>query len=658
LGDSNRLRLLLIAVFLVILGGFAPDCGAAAISAVWANDGHDKVTKDELRLSEGADVCNAVWDGNTVRIFGAKNEVVSFNLVIEAAGGKAKDISVELDRLEGPGGATITSREASGEGVFDYTGRNIELFYVRYLQIIGVSRLAYMPDYDERHVPERFRLPYTMPKGRSSGTFEQRPDAYKYYPDIAVPLELEGDFTIPAKSNQSIWVDVYIPDDFPKGRYKGEVAIRQGADALKRVPVVLEVLPFALPDRFHAKTMVWLNEPDINHRYTGVRWSDSGAATPDKRKVMQTVWYRHQQMAKRHRVSLISDGVEFFRKVGMTHWKHVFSGDLFSAERGYDGPGQVMPGDVYSAGTYGSWRSLKSWDEKSREDMWKNTDRIESYFQEEYPEVARFLYLLDEPSSKSFDRVEKWARWVDENPGPGKNLDTLCTTSLVNIRNHMPSVDIGFEIWGEEDAGREASRVTRKLGKPVMTYNGWRPSAGTFMIEDDGVALRVNGWIQFKHDIDRWFYWASTNYRNPSFVNSETNVFEKAATFGRIRERVHRKYGETGNGYGNGDGVLFYPGTDTVYPEESYGVHGPIASLRLKLWRRGLQDYEYLRLAGYKNPAAVDELVAEMVPVSLWELGVTDKNDPTYVHADISWSTDPDNWEAARRKLADIILTQ
>ena len=39
----------------------------------------------------------------------------------------------------------------------------------------------------------------------------------------------------------------------------------------------------------------------------------------------------------------------------------------------------------------------------------------------------------------------------------------------------------------------------------------------------------------------------------------------------------------------------------------------------------------------------------------LWEYGVEDPGDPTWVLTDISWSTDPDDWEAARAELADII---
>jgi hypothetical protein len=39
----------------------------------------------------------------------------------------------------------------------------------------------------------------------------------------------------------------------------------------------------------------------------------------------------------------------------------------------------------------------------------------------------------------------------------------------------------------------------------------------------------------------------------------------------------------------------------------------------------------------------------------MWENGVSDPADPTWVMAPISWSCNPDVWEATRTQLADII---
>ena len=154
--------------------------------------------------------------------------------------------------------------------------------------------------------------------------------------------------------------------------------------------------------------------------------------------------------------------------------------------------------------------------------------------------------------------------------------------------------------------------------------------------------------------IDRWFFWEGTYYNNFQGNTGQTNVFQTAQTFGGFDE-VDAIFGETGWNYSNGDGVLFYPGTDLVYPEESYGVSGPFASLRLKHWRRGIQDVEYLVMAAAIDPARVQQILDEMIPTVLWEYGVEDPSDPSWVLTDISWPTDPDVWEAMRAELASII---
>ena len=50
-------------------------------------------------------------------------------------------------------------------------------------------------------------------------------------------------------------------------------------------------------------------------------------------------------------------------------------------------------------------------------------------------------------------------------------------------------------------------------------------------------------------------------------------------------------------GYIHGDGVLIYPGEERLHPDEDRGIAGPIATVQLANFRRGLQDHQYLTLA-------------------------------------------------------------
>jgi hypothetical protein len=627
-----------------------PPDGPPSALGIWANTGEDKVTRDDLRAAAGgaAAVVNSAWDGARVKLFGARNEVVSFNLVLEAAAGNVGGVSVTLESLAGPGGATIGTRAAAGDALFDWRGRNIELFYVRYLAIRGLSALAY-DTYDERHVPERFRRPWTG-EGIGSGGWTERPDADKEYPDIAVPLELETPFDVAAGTSQAIWVDIYVPNDAPAGDYTGTLHVRDGSGADAAVGVDLVVRDFALPDAPHLGTMLFYSYSNINNRYLGEPWPWEPA---DLAASLQLV-NRHFQLAHRHRISLIGDeGSDAWEEDRpRPDWEPRLDGTLFTPAEGYEGPGEGLGNGIYSIGTYGGW----GWQDEGQAGMRTHTDGWARWFAANAPGTEYFLYLIDE--SDDFAQIEEWSGWIETNPGPGRDMLAFATTSMLHSRGPMPSLDVPCT-WAPAIGDPAASQTAvdyyvTTAGKRAWMYNGYRPWTGSYVTEDDGVALRVTAWSQYAKRISRWFYWESTYYENFQGGTGETDVFASAHTFGG-HDGPDDERGETGWNYTNGDGVLFYPGTDRVFPERSYDVAGPFASLRLKFWRRGIQDGDYLALAEALDPAATRAVLDSVLPRTLWDYGVSDPGDPTWVRTDISWSNDPDAWEAARAALADII---
>lgn len=213
---------------------------ATAISAVWANDGEDKVTQDELRATMNpTSVLNSVWDGTTISQFGAKNEVVSFNLVLEAVSLSATNVKVTLGNLTGPGGFVIRYAPRRTNNLFNWTRTESELFFVRYLQILGLSEFGYtIFDWDEPSIPEKLQC-VPLVGDVCIGGWVSRPNHDKFYPDIAVPIELVPNFTIAAGSNQSIWADIYIPKAAATGLYTGTVTIRETGVVTHTVPVSL-----------------------------------------------------------------------------------------------------------------------------------------------------------------------------------------------------------------------------------------------------------------------------------------------------------------------------------------------------------------------------------------------------------------------------------
>ncbi|MCP4220323.1 MAG: DUF4091 domain-containing protein, partial [bacterium] len=360
---------------------------------------------------------------------------------------------------------------------------------------------------------------------------------------------------------------------------------------------------------------------------------------------------RHFLMAHRHKISLIGDYEDSGSDMPHNDWLSRISGSLFTATNGYDGPGVGCPNDIYSIGTYGSW----DWQGEGESSMRTHTNNWVNWFEQNTSGVDYFLYLIDE--SEDYAEIEQWAQWINNNPGAGQRMKSMSTLPAPDAYTNTPALDIPTS-WADIGVTQSwATAVNSYLNssdKKFFMYNSNRPACGTFATDDDGVALRVLAWGQYKKSVDRWFFWSATYYNNYQGDMGETDVFTTAHTFGS-QDSVDSVFGQTGWNYTNGDGVLFYPGTDKLFPSSSYNVNFPFASLRLKHWRRGIQDVDYLVLAAQVNASRVSQIVNTMIPKVFWEYGVDDTSDPTYVTSDISWSSDPDDWEAVRKELADII---
>jgi hypothetical protein len=156
--------------------------------------------------------------------------------------------------------------------------------------------------------------------------------------------------------------------------------------------------------------------------------------------------------------------------------------------------------------------------------------------------------------------------------------------------------------------------------------------------DEYGIALRLKPWIAFKSDIARWFTWETTHWsaNNNEPDKTPKNVFVNPVTF------------DCGGpaGYGNGDGTMFYPGQDDVYPAQDRGYPGPISSIRMKMYRRGVQDYEYMWLARHAGwGAQVTAILDDLLPHVMWD-AVTVPD----------WSNRNADYETARRQFADLAL--
>lgn len=652
---------------------------ALNLTGFWCENGAYKMARQDFYPGGiSSNTLTKTWDGKTFHLFAGHNETVGGACyLLNGSGSNADNVTVTISGFSGPHGGSIFSTPVSSMNVTDYTTRPIEIFYVRYLQILGMSAQYWDPsEYDMRHTPLRFQTPYTLFSANDHAVADpdlrlwaNRPDHDKDYPDIMVPYELvpSTGFTVAASSSQAVWFDVYVSTSLPPGIYNANITIKEGVVVSTVIPVDLKVYNFALPDDPSFKVMVYLSGENVNYRHYGTQNPGSG-------EPYQTTRNRYAQMLHRHKIAAdIGDQNARYCNNVASHqpcpeYISRLNGTLFQPTSGYaNGPGVGTGEPLYMIGTYLNWASSTTWSTSTVTNggstgFCDNVSAWQTWFKNNMPTKRAGLYLEDEVTDLHTN--EKWATWIATAPScqtSGFKANAFETQDLPNIATGAPHVD-----WTASTTWVSFTSATwqgwmdqyQTTGSTqAWAYGGHPPWTGAdFAIEDDGVTQEVIMWTDFKKHMNGHFFWESTYWTDSNFTHQDTPVFTQAKTYGfDTYPTTDSIKGRTGFDYTNGDGVFMYPGKDTIFPSQSYGIDGPIASWRLKMVRRGIQDADYLTLANAVKPVIVTNLLSTMVPKALWEYNCPTLGDCSFVFGDRTWSRDPDTWDNARATLATIL---
>jgi hypothetical protein len=591
-------------VVVAALGG-APIRAEAALASIWAVDDGEKIFRDDLdNPLEPGGGDNTVWDGFTVRLFAARNEIVAFQLILEADAAGANAVNVSVSDLTN--GATIISGSHPLLPPNDYLGLGVELFTEHYFDISTPS--------------------WDSDCGGLGWSGEAKPGITGKIPDALVPLAaMQGrggaPFDIGASLNQGVWVDIYVPRTAPAGLYAATITVTVGGVTEAEIPLELEVLNLTLPDETHYKTMVFYSKDTLIERHT------TGWCTPEMWDMMRA----YNRMAHRHRLELIGCG-NFDEANNL---EGTLTGEAFTAAGNYDGPGVGVGNSLFSIATYGGWWSQDRSYYETESDAWVNWFNDNGLGDLEY-----FLYLTDEPGPSMYPLVQERAAWIHDNPGPGQDLPVFLTRWPIS--DLVGAIDIWCtppQFYDLADAVAAQARDER-----VWLYASYRPNTPADATDEYGIAWRVKAWVGHSRDISRWFTWESTHYYNNSNEvdpGGRKNVWANPIGFSREWYDGIPCPQDTGNG----DGILFYPGQDALFPEEDREYPGPVSSIRMKMYRRGIQDVEYMWLAEQLGfGAEVTAMLDALLPHVMWDaLTVPD------------WSNTSATYETARRDVADLI---
>lgn len=577
----------LVSLAAAVILTAAPLPAAAGVKRVWAVNDSEKVERTNLASPLAAG--NSAWADGRVRLFGARNEVLAVQLIVEADAQGLEAVSVRLPELRQRGGVERIVYAPPGADPTDTVGRPIQLFALHYMQIPG---------------------PMTAHWIYRAGT-ASAPKGTGWQPVQIVPENARagrGGFplAVPPSSNQAFWIEIYTGRDRPAGVYEGTIEMLADGRTI-RVPVELELLAFALPDANSLDVMVFYegNQPE---RYMGANFDAA-----------------FHRFAHRHRVEL----VHAYDEAALRQALPRFTGAAFTRAARYEGPGEGVGHRFAPLTFYGPGREFDD-----RAAAWARADRWIAFLDETVRGAITFLYLPDEPGPAQYGRIRALADRVHSNPGPGRRLRTFAT------KEYVAGLDGAVDIWCAPPQlyDLDRAKAERAKGREYWTYNGSRPHLGVPSIDAPAADPRSVAWAAFKEAVPVFFYWHGVHWFHNSQKQGDRrqNVWANPITFDNRGQP-----GKEDTGFAYGDGVLVHPGLEVLHPDEDRGIAGPIATVQLASYRRGLQDHLYLSLA---RKAGLDTLVDDALRAIVPRVF----SDAT---ESVGWAESGDAYEAMRLKL-------
>jgi hypothetical protein len=565
-----------------------------SVRTIWAVNDGEKVERDDLNNPNKRE--NSAWDGKKVKIFGARNEIIAFQLIIEADQSGIERLTVALPQLIQKSGHLKISYTAPAADPTNYLARPIQIFSVNYMNVEVPSHAEWVYNVGSPAAPKDptgWKPVQLIPENARAGLG-------------GFPLRVGGGL------NQAVWIEVYTDRNLPAGLYSGTITV--DADGRKQtIPIELELFDFKLPDQNSMHAMVYYEslQPKL---YQG-----------------RDLDQQYHRFAHRQRIELVQgyDIASASAALGR------FDGSDFTKAKGYEGPGlgvgnRILPRTFYGPG--------KTFDERAS--AWREAASWMTFLQQKLPNAITFLYLPDEPRRSEYNYIRQLAENIHSNPGPGKALPTFVT------KHYVKELDGAIDIWDTGPLGYDIARANeeRERGRKYWIYNGGRPAAGAIVIDAPATDPRATIWACFKHGIDNYFYWHGVHWQHNRQKTGERkqNVWANPITFDN-RGQPNKPVDD--QGYINGDGVLIYPGEDKLHPDQDRGIPGPISTVQLANFRRGLQDHQYLTLARkLKLDAVIDEALRSVVPRVFSDSGPA-----------VGFSEAGNDYERARYKLAQAI---
>lgn len=369
-----------------------------------------------------------------------------------------------------------------------------------------------------------------------------------YYPVKFVgmwpdPLLSEGKVNIKPGITQPFWITVYASKDAAPGIYKGTIKVIAGDELLKEVPLSVKVANFTLPVESKLKTAFDFYGHKTSKHY------------PRKEKETDEMYStRITELNEKYIIDMLQHRMNPILNIDPLSQKDLSRVDNY---RRY-GLNNFAIGK--KGGTF--------------ENNWPSTnEEIEKYFPvyRRYGETLRFNNMLQ------YTYIYTWDEGKVGNPQVAK-ICSMIHKAHPDLKNMVcyhgfwdpqedPEWGKDIDIWcfQIDKFNERKMQALKNRGMEIWMYVSGPGSSGSpnLAIDFDSIAYRIIPWLCWRYDIKGFLYWCVNWWpKVDPFISAMNTEWEQ-----------------------NGNGLMYYPGED-----------GPIESLRLDIFRDGMEDYEYLYL--------------------------------------------------------------
>ena len=481
-------------------------------------------------------------DGLAVRIAGARNEWVSFQILVRSDA-PVRGIRIAPGALRGPADAVVPASQTRL-----YRQHQLHIEHETY------RNETFKPDW----YPDPL-IPYREASG-ANPTLRAMP------------------FDLPAGETHGFWVDIDVPTGVPAGQYRGTYRVTCESGEARDVPVALTVWDFSLPQTPSLVT-AFGSPADRMRSYYRQRAEVSKETEPSD---WEAVERQCAELLSEHRQDA-TPPAEMLRPVAQAEGSFRIPPEQVRALREFvdryhvnalqiPHPSSVIKDPEAQGEKLRAW--LAAFDMAARE-----LDR---------PHVVFFIYLRDEPNTREdYEYVQKWGRAI-------RAAQSVAKIMVVEQTWTEPGKGGADSAWGDLYGAvdiwcplfslhRQDSAAQRQaLGETIWTYTALCQGTPTpwWHIDYPLLNYRVPAWMAWRDGMKGLLYWGGLSYwRQTDDPWRHVPIYTGS---GRPQQ------GEKGIAF-NGEGSL-------VYPARAVGYEGIVPTIRLKALRDGIEDYEYLAI--------------------------------------------------------------